>query len=92
MVPDPQSRREGLFIAPPVRAYPPAQKTTCVSPWMNARDGPTVALAKAGASADSAEEMKDTTGVSPGRLHSFPGLTGICFLFYREIRGNLASL
>jgi len=33
--------------------------------------GPTLALAKAGASADSAEEMKDTTGVNPWRLHDF---------------------
>ncbi len=44
MVLDPQSRPEGLFIAPPLRAY------------------------------------------------SFPGLTGICSLFYREISGNLPSL
>ncbi len=41
-----------------------------VSPWMNAQGGPSEARrAKEGASADSAEEMKDTTGVSPGRLH-----------------------
>ncbi len=32
---------------------------------MNAHDGSAVALAKVDASADSAEEMKDTTGVSP---------------------------
>ena len=38
-------------------------------PWINVTVGPAVALAKVGASADSAEEMKDTTGVSPWRLH-----------------------
>ena len=32
-------------------------------PWINAIDGPAVALAKVGASADFAEEMKDTTGI-----------------------------
>jgi len=53
-------------------SYPPSQKTTGVSPWMNVTVGPAVALAKVGASADSAEEMKDTTGVNPWRLHSFP--------------------
>jgi hypothetical protein len=37
---------------------------------MNAQGGPAEACrAKADASADSAEEMKDTPGVSPGRLH-----------------------
>ncbi len=51
---------------------PPSQKTTGVSPWMNAGDGPAVALAEVGASADSAEEMKGTTGVSPWRLHFLP--------------------
>ncbi len=46
--------------------YPPSQKTTGVSPWMNAGAGPFEARrAKEGASADFAEEMKDTTGVSP---------------------------
>ena len=45
-----------------------------VSPWMNAKVGPSVARrAKEGASADSAEEMKDTTGVSPWRLHKKSG-------------------
>ena len=44
-----------------------------VSPWMNAQGGPSEARrAKEGASADYAEEMKDTTGVSPWRLHE-PG-------------------
>jgi len=52
--------------------YPPLQKTTGVYPWMNAMVGPAVALAKAGASADSAEEMKVITGVNPWRLHELP--------------------
>ena len=63
--------------------YPPSQKTMGVSPWLNAKVGPSEArIAKKGlsfrssqakedASADSAEEMKDTTGVSPWRLHFF---------------------
>jgi hypothetical protein len=39
---------------------------------MNGTGGPSEARrAKEGASADSAEEMKDTTGVSPWRLHDF---------------------
>ena len=39
-------------------------------PVMNAHDGPSEARrAKEGASADSAEERKDTTGVTPWRLH-----------------------
>jgi len=51
--------------------YPPSQKTMDESPWMNAQGGPSEARrAKEGASADYAEEMKDTTGVSPWRLHS----------------------
>ena len=42
-----------------------------VSPWMNAQGGPSEARrAKEGASADCAEEIKDTTGVIPWRLHS----------------------
>ncbi len=56
-----------------------------VSPWMNAQGGPSEAwrapglrsrsgrfggVGKEGASADWPEEMKDTTGVSPWRLHS----------------------
>ena len=50
--------------------YPPSQKTMGVSPWMNVQGGPSEARrAKEGASADCAEEMKDTTGVSPWRLH-----------------------
>ena len=66
--------REGCGAAAEERSeeqevYPPSQKTTAVRPWVNAYDGPAVALAKVGASADSAEEMKDTTGVSPWRLH-----------------------
>ena len=37
---------------------------------MNAQGGPAEARrAKEGATADSAEEMKNTPGVSPGRLH-----------------------
>ncbi len=41
-----------------------------VSPWMNAQGGPSEAWrAKEGASADCAEEMKDTADVSPWRLH-----------------------
>jgi len=40
------------------------------NPWMNAYDGPFEARrAKEGTSADSAEEMRETTGVSPWRLH-----------------------
>ncbi len=51
--------------------YPPSQKTMGVSPWMNAQRGPSEARrAKEGASADCAEKMKDTTGVSPWRLHT----------------------
>jgi len=41
-----------------------------VSPWMNATVGPSEARrAKEGASADSAEERKETTGVNPWKLH-----------------------
>ncbi len=41
-----------------------------VSPWMNAQGGPSDARrAKEGASADSAEEMKDTTGLRPWWLY-----------------------
>jgi len=40
-----------------------------IRPWVNAMVGPAVALAKAGASADSAEEMKDTASVNAWRLH-----------------------
>jgi len=41
-----------------------------VSPWMNATVGPPEARrAQEGASADSAEEREDTTGVNPWRLH-----------------------
>jgi len=58
-----------LDTKPGRKFYPPSQKTMGVSPWMNATVGPAVALAKVGASADSAEEMKDTTGVSLWRLH-----------------------
>jgi len=47
-------------------------------PWMNASDGPAVALAKVGASADSAENMKDTTRANPWRLHVATGGTGRC--------------
>ena len=57
-----------------VKVYPPSQKTMAVRPRMNADDGPAVALAKVGASADSAEEMKDTTSVNPWRLHSLTAL------------------
>jgi len=47
--------------------YPPSQKTMGVSPWMNAYRGPFEARrAKEGASADSAEEMKDTMGETRG--------------------------
>ncbi len=45
-----------------------------VSSWMNATVGPSEARrAKEDASADSAEERKDTTGVNPWRLH-FPSM------------------
>ncbi len=51
--------------------YQPSQKTMGVSLWMKAQGGPSEARrAKERASADCAEEMKDTTGVSPWRLHS----------------------
>jgi len=51
-------------------AYAPSRKTIGVSLWMNAQGGRAEARrAKAGASADSAEEMKDTTGVNPSTLH-----------------------
>jgi hypothetical protein len=50
--------------------YPPSHKTMGVDPWMNATVGPSEARrAKEGASADSTEERKDTTGVNPWRLH-----------------------
>ena len=61
--------------------YPPSQNTMGVSPWMNAECGSSeTRRAKEDASdfgelsrtADSAEEMEDTTGVSPWRLHLFP--------------------
>ena len=50
--------------------YLPSQKTTAVRPWMNARRT-RHSLGKGGlcASADSAEEIKDTTGVNPWRFH-----------------------
>jgi hypothetical protein len=57
-------------IAKTAITYPPSQKTMGVSAWMNATVGPFEARrAKKGASADSAEEMKDITGVSQWRLH-----------------------
>ncbi len=41
-----------------------------IRPWMNGTGGPLEARrAKEGASADFAEEMKDTTGLRPWRLH-----------------------
>ncbi len=41
-----------------------------VSPWMNATVGPSEARrAKEGASVDSAEERKGTTGVNPWGFH-----------------------
>ncbi len=39
--------------------------------------------AKAGASADSAEEMKDTPGVSPGRLHELTSVVWYLMIFPR---------
>jgi len=66
-------------------SYPPSQKTTGASSWLNAHVGPFEAqrapglrspggrfggVGKEGASADSAEEVKDTTGVNPWRLHA----------------------
>ncbi len=45
--------------------YPPSQKTTGVSPWMNTTVGPAVALAKVGASADSAEDNEGYHGRKP---------------------------
>jgi len=53
---------------------------------MNAMVGPTVALAKAGASADSAEKMKHTMVVNPWRLHSESLANG--FLVSREVAVN----
>ncbi|MDI6821030.1 MAG: hypothetical protein QMD65_02500 [Patescibacteria group bacterium] len=50
--------------------YPLSQKATGVSPWMNAKCGPSEARrTKEGALADSAEEIKDITAVSPWGLH-----------------------
>ncbi len=44
-----------------------------ISPWMNVQGKPSEARrANVGASADCAEEMKDTTGVSPWRLLNRP--------------------
>ena len=42
--------------------------------------------AKAGASADSAEEMKDTPGVSPGRLHY-----DLCFVAFSQATDSTSS-
>jgi len=39
------------------------------APGLRSRNGSFDGVGKEGASADSAEEMKDTTGVSPWRLH-----------------------
>jgi len=78
--------------------YPPSQKTTGVSPWMNAMADPPTFVghsrlrsakaearrAKEGASADSAEERKDTTGVNPWRLH-LPEL-GSRFVSWEQLR------
>jgi len=65
---EPEAKRAGEKLI--LTGYPPSQKTTGVSPWMNAHGGPFEARrAKEGASADSAEERKDTTGVNPWRLH-----------------------
>jgi hypothetical protein len=56
--------------------YPSLQKTTGIYPWMNATDGPSEARrAKEGASADFAEEMRDTTGVNLWKLH--PGMESV---------------
>ena len=55
---------------PGICFYPPSQKARAVRPWMNGTGGPSEARrAKEGASADFAEEMKDTTGLHPWRLH-----------------------
>ncbi len=46
-----------------------------ISPWMNVQGKPSEARrANVGASADCAEEMKDTSSVSPWRLLIDPGL------------------
>ena len=42
------------------------------APGLRSRNGSFDGVGKEGASADSAEEMKDTTGVSPWRLHFMP--------------------
>ena len=47
-----------------------------MSPWMNAHGGPTVALAKVGAAADSAKEIRDTVGGIPWTLHTDHETTG----------------
>ena len=64
--------------------YPPLQKTMGVSPWMNATVGPSEAqrapglrsrsgsfggVGKESASANFAEDRKDTTGLHPWRVH-----------------------
>ena len=41
--------------------------------------------AEAGASADSAEEMKDTPGVGPGRLHFFFQPLTLAFSFLGDL-------
>jgi hypothetical protein len=60
----PVSVRCGPFV------YAPSRKTMGVSPQMNAQGRCTEARrAEAGASADSAKEMKDTMGVNSSTLH-----------------------
>src|SRR3989344_5483231 len=81
--------------------HPPSQKTSDVSPRMNAVDGPSEARrVKEGASADFAEEMKETTVVRPWRLHktlrnfalvflvlSFIGFLDAAYLMIQHYRG-----
>ncbi len=56
----------GMTMANVGLFYPPSQKTTGVSPWLNAGDGPFEARrAKEGASADSAEDNEGYHGCKP---------------------------
>ena len=52
-----------------IGVYPPLQKNLAVRPLMNAKGGLPEARRKEGASADSAEGMKDITDVRRWVLH-----------------------
>ncbi len=70
--------------------YPPSQKTMGLRPWINATVGPSEARrAKEGASADSAEERKDTTGVNPWRLHQLKGPVNFSVVLSSKYPGRI---